>query len=88
MESLRDYVKIAEAAEMLGVFPDHAPKMGRPGQDRCSHQSGLNRYRLFRRSDLELFLRGIEQSAATGSFARERNQSDQAEDSTKRQKPR
>jgi len=62
MTKLTDYVKTAEAAEILGVAQNTLRKWAE--QSRIPmHRNPANGYRLFKRSDLEKFLRKVEQSA-------------------------
>jgi excisionase family DNA binding protein len=52
---LSDYVKTAEAAEILGVAQNTVRKWAERG-DIPMQQNPANGYRLFKRSDLETFL--------------------------------
>lgn len=56
MAKLTDYVKTAEAAEILGVAQNTLRKWAETG-DVPMHRNPANGYRLFRRADLERFLR-------------------------------
>ena len=56
MEKLSDYVKIAEAADILGVSQTTLRKYAASGKVPVRINPG-NGYRLFRRSDLQKFLR-------------------------------
>lgn len=56
MTKLTDYVKTAEAAEILGVAQNTIRKWAARG-DIPMHRNPANGYRLFKRSDLEKFLR-------------------------------
>lgn len=57
MPRLSDYVKLAEAAEILGVAPNTMRTWADQGKVPVTRSpSG---YRLFRREDLESFLKGI-----------------------------
>ena len=53
---LTEYVKTAEAAEILGVAQNTLRKWAEAG-DVPMHRNPANGYRLFRRADLEQFLR-------------------------------
>ena len=53
---LTDYVKTAEAAEILGVAQNTLRKWAARG-DIPMHRNPANGYRLFKRSDLEKFLK-------------------------------
>lgn len=55
MEKLSDYVKIAEAAEILGVSQTTLRKYAAAGKIPV-RVNPANGYRLFKRSDLEDFL--------------------------------
>lgn len=56
MTKLTDYLKTAEAAEMLGVAQNTLRKWAERG-DIPMHRNPANGYRLFKRSDLEKFLK-------------------------------
>ncbi|MEZ5941194.1 MAG: helix-turn-helix domain-containing protein [Planctomycetaceae bacterium] len=56
MEKLTDYVKIAEAAEILGVSQTTLRKYAESGKIPV-RKNPANGYRLFLRSELERFLR-------------------------------
>lgn len=62
MTKLSDYVKTAEAAEILGVSQTTLRKWAEGGKIPM-HRNPANGYRLFKRSDLEKFLRAVEESA-------------------------
>lgn len=55
MNRLTDYVKTAEAAEILGVSQNTLRKWAAAGA-LPMHRNPANGYRLFRRHDLEKFL--------------------------------
>ena len=55
MTKLNDYVKIAEAAEILGVAQNTLRKWSERG-DIPMRRNPVNGYRLFKRTDLEKFL--------------------------------
>lgn len=55
MSKLNEYVKIAEAAEILGVSQNTLRNWTAAGKIPM-HRNPVNGYRLFRRSDLEKFL--------------------------------
>lgn len=61
MTKLSDYVKTAEAAEILGVAQNTLRKWAAEGKIPV-HRNPANGYRLFKRSDLEKFLRQVESS--------------------------
>lgn len=56
------YVKVHEAAEILGVAPNTVRKWGAEGKI-PEHRHPINGYRLYKREDLEQVLRDLEQSA-------------------------
>ena len=56
MIKLTDYVKTAEAAEFLGVSQNTLRKWAARG-DIPMHRNPANGYRLFKRSDLDGFLK-------------------------------
>ncbi len=60
MTKLSEYVKIAEAAEILGVAQNTLRKWAEQGKIPM-RRNPANGYRLFRRSDLDRFLKSIEQ---------------------------
>ena len=55
MTKLTDYVKIAEATEILGVAQNTLRKWSERG-DIPMRRNGVNVYRLFKRTDLKKFL--------------------------------
>lgn len=69
MTKLNDYVKTAEAAEILGIAQNTLRKWAERG-DIPMHRNPANRYRLFRRTDLDKFLQGIGCPVNTGSTKR------------------
>lgn len=62
MTKLNDYVKIAEAARLLGVSQNTLRLWADTGKVRV-HRNPANHYRLFKRSELEAFLRKVERPA-------------------------
>jgi len=56
------YVRVKEAAEILGVSPNTVRAWGADGKI-MEHRHPLNNYRLFKRSELEKVLRKVERSA-------------------------
>ena len=59
---LRDYLRISEAADYLGVSPNTLRNWERAGKI-VAHRHPVNRYRLFRREDLDAVLRLVERPA-------------------------
>lgn len=53
--SLKDYLTVTEAAEFLGVTPTTLRRWDRRSKLR-SKRHPINRYRLYRKKDLEVFL--------------------------------
>ncbi len=60
MTKIADYVKISEAAEILGVAQNTVRKWAEQGKI-SMHRNPANGYRLFKRADLERFLKRIAQ---------------------------
>jgi excisionase family DNA binding protein len=60
MKKLTDYVKTAEAADILGVSQNTLRKWAAAGAIPM-HRNPANGYRLFKRSDLDKFLKTVEQ---------------------------
>jgi MerR family transcriptional regulator, copper efflux regulator len=56
---LRDFLRISDAAEYLGVSPNTLRNWERDGKI-VAHRHPVNRYRLFRREDLDVVLRQVE----------------------------
>lgn len=65
MQNVKTYLRIKEAADLLGVAPNTVRTWGRDGKI-PEHRHPINNYRLFKRSDLEQILKRIERSAARG----------------------
>ncbi|MCA9221585.1 MAG: helix-turn-helix domain-containing protein [Planctomycetales bacterium] len=58
MERLSDYAMTAEAAEILGISQTTLRKWAAKGKI-AVHWNPANGYRLFRRADLQLFLKQV-----------------------------
>lgn len=56
-----NYLKVHEAAEILGVAPNTVRAWGASGKI-PEYRHPANRYRLYKRKDLDAFLRKIERS--------------------------
>jgi excisionase family DNA binding protein len=56
---LRDYLRISDAADYLGVSPNTLRNWERAGKI-VAHRHPMNSYRLFRREDLDALLRLVE----------------------------
>ena len=57
-DSLKDYLRIGEAAEYLGVSPNTLRNWSRAGKI-ASFRNPINGYRLFKKPDLDALLRKI-----------------------------
>lgn len=66
--SLRDYLTIKEAAVFLGVSPNTLRNWERAGR-LATHRHPFNRYRLYKKADLQALLTRIEQSATKEQHA-------------------
>ena len=62
MTKLRDFLRISEAAEYLGVSPNTLRNWERAGKIEA-HRHPVNQYRLFKREDLAAVLRLAERPA-------------------------
>ena len=62
---LRDYLRISEAADYLGVSPNTLRNWERAGKI-AAHRHPVNRYRLFRQQDLDSLLRQVERPTRMG----------------------
>jgi excisionase family DNA binding protein len=67
MVKLNEYVKVAEAAEILGVSQNTLRNWSELGKIRVC-RNPANGYRLFRRADLEKFLRAAAEPVDAASF--------------------
>jgi len=65
---LRDFLRISEAAEYLGVSPNTLRNWERAGKI-VAHRHPVNHYRLFKREDLDAVLRQAERPAPTRTKA-------------------
>ena len=61
MTKLRDYLRISEAAEFLGVAQATLRNWGR-NRKIATHRNPVNGYRLYRKSDLRALLRKVARS--------------------------
>jgi MerR family copper efflux transcriptional regulator len=64
-ETFRDYLRIKEAARVIGVSEATLRNWGKQGKIKV-HRNPLNGYRLFKRSDLEAVLIALKRSADPG----------------------
>ncbi len=61
MKKIEEYLQIKQAAKFLGVTPNTLRNWEKNGK-LASHRHPLNRYRLYKKEDLEAFLQEIDQS--------------------------
>ena len=61
MRKIDEYLKIKDAAFLLGVSPGTLRNWEKQGKLK-THRNPNNSYRLYRKVDLERFLKGIESS--------------------------
>ena len=59
MTKLRDYLRISDAADYLGVSPNTLRNWDRAGKI-AVHRHPVNGYRLFRQEELDSLLRKVE----------------------------
>lgn len=64
VENLQDYLRIKQAAKLIGVSESTLRNWGREGKIR-TYRHPINRYRLFKKDDLESLLKEIERSVRT-----------------------
>lgn len=57
-ENLRDFLTVTEAAAVVGVSPDTLRRWDRAGKVKATRHP-VNRYRLYRRQELETLLREL-----------------------------
>ena len=62
MTKLRDFLRISDAADYLGVSPNTLRNWERAGKI-VAHRHPVNRYRLFKPEDLDAVLRQVERPA-------------------------
>ena len=65
MDKLRDYLRISEAAEYLGVSPNTLRNWENAGKI-VAHRHPVNKYRLFSREELDAYIRRSESAAPIG----------------------
>ena len=68
MEKLRDFLRVREAAAILGVSPNTLRNWSRDGKIPF-HRNPINGYRLYKRTDLERLLRTINEPSRRGGAA-------------------
>jgi excisionase family DNA binding protein len=64
--NLRDYLRISEAARLLGVSQATLRNWGRQGKLK-THRHPINGYRLFKRADLDDLLLAVRRSGEPGT---------------------
>jgi len=69
MIKLSEYVKTAEAAEILGVAQNTIRKWAKQGKIPM-RRNPANGYRLFKRKDLDAFLRKVEKPSSSSRKSR------------------
>lgn len=60
MENLRDFLRISEAAEYLGVSPNTLRNWENAGKI-AAHRHPVNGYRLFKKEDLDALLNQLQE---------------------------
>ena len=78
MRNLQDYLTVGEAAHLVGVSPRTLRAWDRAGKLKAA-RNPMNRYRLYRREDLERFLTRLSRSATLPSAKRCATKTEQAE---------
>ena len=63
MDKLRDYLRISEAAEYLGVSPNTLRNWENAGKI-VAHRHPVNSYRLFKREELDALLKQVQKPDA------------------------
>jgi excisionase family DNA binding protein len=71
MSNLRDFITIREAADLIGVSPATLRNWDRSGKLKAV-RNPMNRYRLYRREDLDALLAGLATGKQAGSAKRAR----------------
>jgi len=63
VDKLRDYLRISEAAEYLGVSPNTLRNWENAGK-LVAHRHPINKYRLFKREELDALLKQVQKPNA------------------------
>ena len=71
MRTIQDYLTVREAAKLIGVSTSTLRAWDRAGK-LSAIRNPMNRYRLYRREDLEAFLVQLAQANAPAQSARRR----------------
>lgn len=66
MENLRDFLRISEAAEYLGVSPNTLRNWENAGKI-VAHRHPVNGYRLFKKEELDALLRQLHEPSESSS---------------------
>ncbi len=66
MPNLRDFITIQQAADLIGVSPATLRNWDRSGKLKAV-RNPANRYRLYRREDIEAFLRRLQKQTTDRS---------------------
>jgi excisionase family DNA binding protein len=64
VENLRDFLRISEAAEYLGVSPNTLRNWENAGKI-AAHRHPVNGYRLFKKEELDTLLRQLQEPPET-----------------------
>lgn len=72
MENLRDFLRISEAAEYLGVSPNTLRNWENAGKI-AAHRHPVNDYRLFKKQDLDALLIELQEGRREPSKRDEEN---------------
>ncbi len=62
MRTLQDYLTIRDAARLIGVSPSTLRAWDRAGKLKAA-RNPMNKYRLYRREDIEALLAGVQKQA-------------------------
>jgi DNA (cytosine-5)-methyltransferase 1 len=65
MPTRDDFVRVKQAAQMLGVCPNTVRAWGAEGKI-AEYRHPVNNYRLYKRKELESLLRRLERSKSSG----------------------
>lgn len=72
MNKLRDFLRISEAAEYLGVSPNTLRNWENAGKI-AAHRHPVNGYRLFKQEELDALLRHVQPDNDSGETAKKRD---------------
>ena len=72
MNKLRDFLRISEAAEYLGVSPNTLRNWENAGKI-AAHRHPVNGYRLFKQEELDALLRHVQPDSDSGETVKKRN---------------